>query len=376
MIETTQILSVYYEIEPFLIYTFYTVASIQIFYYLFFYVRIFGFKQKKIPTKNVEEPVSIIIAAHNEAENLKQFLPSILEQNYPIYEVIVINDRSEDNTDTIIALFKQKYPHLKSSFISLNSKITYGKKLAVTIGIKAAKYENILLTDADCKPISNNWIQSMVQHFSTKDIILGYGPYFVKKTFINKLIRFDTLFIAIQYFSFAKAGIPYMGVGRNLAYKKDIFIKNNGLASHAHIKSGDDDLFISEVANSKNTIISIKSDSFVYSEPKKNFKNWAIQKSRHFTTFGRYKRFHRILLSFEVISRVIFYTLLISLAFTQFNNHYFIAIAGLRFLLFIITLIYSTFLFKEKNISPFIILFDFISPFINLYIFLRYSKYN
>ena len=376
MTEINLILTQYHEIEHFIIYLFYIAASIQIIYYIFFYTRVFWFKQRKAENQNTNEPVSIIIAAHNEAENLKRFLPSVLEQNYPTFEVIVINDRSEDETDTIIALFKKKYPHLKSSFISVNSKITYGKKLAVTIGIKAAKYNKILLTDADCQPISRNWIQSMAKHFSSKDIILGYGPYFDKKTFINKLIRFDTLFIAIQYFSFAKAGIPYMGVGRNLAYKKDIFIKNKGLASHAHIKSGDDDLFISEVSNTKNTIISIDPDSFVYSEPKKDFKSWAIQKSRHFTTFNRYKKIHKILLPLEVISRVIFYTLFFLLITNQYNNYFLISIASIRVLLFISTLSYSTYLFKEKNINPFIILFDLISPFINLFVYLRYSKFN
>ena len=363
-----------YDIVQYLLYLFFVAASIQIFYYIFFYSRVFWFKKNDIANKTVQEPVSIIIAAHNEAENLQNFLPSILEQNYPKYEIIVINDRSVDNTDTIIAQFKEKYPHLRSSFISVNSKITYGKKLAVTIGIKAAKYDNILLTDADCKPISENWIQTMVQYFETKDIILGYGPYFEKKSFINKLIRFDTLFIALQYFSFSKAGIPYMGVGRNLAYKKKVFVKNNGLASHSHIRSGDDDLFISEVSNADNTTISINPESFVYSEPKDSFKDWAIQKSRHFTTFKHYKISHKILLTSEVLSRVVFYILFFGLLFSQYNNYLFIGIASIRFTLFTSTLIYSTYLFKEKKISFLIILFDFISPFLNLFVHLVYSK--
>lgn len=365
-----------YDIVQYLLYLFFAAAFIQVLYYIFFYSRVYWFKKKDITTQTFKEPVSIIIAAHNEADNLQRFLPSILEQNYPNFEVIVINDRSGDNTDTIIAQFKEKYPHLRSSFISVNSKITYGKKLAVTIGIKAAKYNNILLTDADCQATSKNWIQTMAQYFETKDIILGYGPYLEKKSFINKLIRFDTLFIAIQYFSFAKAGIPYMGVGRNLAYKKEVFIKNKGLSSHSHIKSGDDDLFISEVSRANNTTISIKPESFIHSEPKDSFRNWAIQKSRHFTTFNNYKGFHKVLLTSEVLTRVIFYILFFALIYTQFNNYLFIGIASLRFLLFISTLVYSTYLFKERNISFFIILFDFISPFINLYVYLRYSKFN
>lgn len=353
---------------------FFIVAGIQIFYYSFFYIRIFSFKFKDKPEYTFDQPVSIIIAAHNESENLKNFLPSILEQDYPKFEVIIINDRSEDDSATVIAEFQQKYKHLRSTFIKPNGKIQYGKKLALTLGIKAAQYEYVLLSDADCKPNSDQWIKQMTHHFESKDIVLGYGPYYTEPGFLNKLIRFDTLFIALQYMTFSKAGIPYMGIGRNLAYKKECFINNRGIASHAHIASGDDDLFINEVANSKNTAIGFQEESFMYSVPEDTYKFWIRQKQRHLTTFSRYKTKHQILLSTEVFSRLLFYILLFGLISSQLNNIYFWSVVGLRILLSFSILFKSTRVFKEKKLSLLLIFFDFIFPILNFFIFLEAKK--
>ncbi len=361
-------------IKPVLFIVFIVASSIQILYYLFFYFRVFTLKTKGFVDKTFCEPVSVIIAAHNEYDNLQKYLPLILEQAYPKFELILINDRSEDNTEQLIVEMQKKYSNLRYSFIKNNGKLKHGKKLAITIGVKAAKYENILLTDADCQPSTDNWIREMMQGFLSSDIVLGYGPYFQKKSFINKIIRYDTLFIALQYLSFAKTGIPYMGIGRNLAYKKEIFVNNKGLASHAHLRSGDDDLFINEVANSKNTAIVIDPRSFVYSEPEANFKDWIWQKKRHLTTFNRYKIGHKILLGAEVISRVFFYILALFLINSYYNNYIFISLIIIRIILLTISLSYATVLFKEPKLKIFIILFDFLLPFLNFCVHLLYPN--
>lgn len=358
-------------IELALLWLFYFAALTQVFYYLFFYSRIFSFKKNDIEKSTFSEPISIIIASHNEAENLRQFLPSVLNQDYPTFEVIVINDRSVDDTDMIIAKFKGKYPNLKSTFIKDNGKLKHGKKLAITLGIKAAQYDYILLTDADCEPISNQWVKEMSKGFSSSDIILGYGPYFQEDLLINRLIRFDTMFIALQYMSFAKAGFTYMGVGRNLAYKKDIFTRNRGLSSHSHIKSGDDDLFINEVANKNNVNIACHSNSFVYSVPENTLKFWVRQKQRHLSTFHLYKKTHQFLLAGEVFSRVFFYVLFLLLISTNISNYYFWSIVFVRMLLSFTILAKSTSFFKEKKLFPLLIILDFIFPILNFFIYLE-----
>lgn len=361
-------------IETALLYLLCFSALMQAFYYLFFYVRIFFLKTNQKVAESFREPVSIIIAAHNEAENLKRFLPSILKQDYPKFEVIVINDRSEDDTDTVLAEFKRDYPFLKTTFIKNNGKIQYGKKLALTLGIKAALYDYVLLTDADCQASTDQWINRTVSDFHKKEIVLSYGPYFEEKSFLNRLIRYETFFIAMQYLSFAKAGFPYMGIGRNLAYKKDLFVNNRGIASHAHLNSGDDDLFINEVAQKGNVAISTHPDSFVYSVAKNTFAEWVGQKQRHLTTFPSYKKIHQVLLSGELFSRVLFYLLFFALMISNSSNYYFWAIVTTRMLMVFVILFKSTLVFKEKKLGFVLLLFDFISPIINFYIYYRTKK--
>ncbi|MCD6598647.1 MAG: glycosyltransferase, partial [Bacteroidales bacterium] len=287
-------------------------AFIQFFYWGFFYSRLAFYKEKRKNSKAC--PVSVVICAKDEAENLKKYLPVILSQHYPDYEVIVVNDCSEDNTAEVLEEFEKKFAHLRTTIIKKDEKFTHGKKLALTIGIKAAKNEWLLLTDADCVPETPDWISGMQKNFTNDtSVVLGYGGYFYKKGLLNNYIRNDTLYTAIQYFSFAMAGIPYMGVGRNLAYRRSVFFENKGFSSHAKLASGDDDLFVNQIAEKKNTKVEFNTKSHTRSEAKNTFKKWVKQKKRHLTTGRYYDLKTKWLLGVEVLSRVIFYLLFISL---------------------------------------------------------------
>ncbi|MBL4624450.1 MAG: glycosyltransferase [Flavobacteriales bacterium] len=263
---------------------------------------------RKRSLKAAKEPVSVVIAARNEEQNLLENLPLILEQNHPDFEVIVVDDCSYDDTQDVLRAFTEKYDNLKITTIKETVNFFGGKKFAITLGIKAAKNELIVFTDADCKPGSKEWLSALSNGFSDgKEIVLGYGGYEKKGGVLNSLIRFDAIYIAIKYLSFAKMGVPYMGVGRNMAYRKNLFFKNKGFANHQHIKSGDDDLFINETGNSKNTEVVIGSLVNTISKPKESFTEWFHQKRRHLTTGKKYKVSHLILLGILSGSVVFFY---------------------------------------------------------------------
>lgn len=347
--------------------------TIQLFYYLYFYLRIAA-KKKNFSTNF--PPVSVIICARNEEENLKKFLPSVLEQNYPNFEVIVVNDASEDDSHSLLDTLSKKYSNLKFSNIKKDDKFSHGKKLALTIGIKAAAYDYLLFTDADCKIVSNDWIRQMVCSYKNDtEIVLGYGGYIKEKGLLNKLIRFDTLFIAMQYFGFAKSGNAYMGVGRNLSYKKNLFFKNKGFANHAALISGDDDLFVNENANNKN--VEINTTVHTRSKAKSTFSSWVIQKKRHQTTFSRYKAKHQLLLSLEPLSRVLFYLLIPIILVLDFNTFPIIAmIVGLRISITFLTFYFSTKTLKEQDLLLLSPLFDFVFIFIDLIIKLSRNPYQ
>lgn len=306
---------------------------VQLWYYLRYYVKLGQYKKKNSPT--FSSPVSIVICAKNEEENLLQFLPSILEQDFPPYEVVVVNDCSVDNTEDVLKEFTKKYNHLKIVTIRENSNHNQGKKVAMMMGIKGATNEYLLFTDADCKPNSKNWLRNMMQHFgnNTTEIVLGYGGYEKTRGLLNKIIRFDAFMIALQYLSFSLAGKTYMGVGRNLAYKKSLFFKMKGFASHYYIPSGDDDLFVNEAATEINTRIEVDEESHTLSRVKRTFKEWMAQKRRHITTFKKYKTRSKSLLFSLGISQYLFYICLIILLIFQFEPVIIVSLLLFRWLI-------------------------------------------
>ena len=276
-----------------------------LYFFSFFSFATSGIKNKIHP----EVPVSVIICAKNEEENLRNFLPAILEQDYPDFEVIVINDASSDNTLEVIEEFQKIDPRIKLVDVQNNEAFWANKKYALTLGIKKAGNKHLLFTDADCAPQSRNWITEMSRNFQPgSSIVLGYGGYFPQSgSLLNKLIRFETLLTAIQYFSYAKLGSPYMGVGRNLAYTSTQFYQMKGFASHLHLRSGDDDLFVNEASTSDNTSICFHPDSITRSVPKTKFSEWFHQKRRHVSVAGHYKTKHKILLGTFYTFRILFW---------------------------------------------------------------------
>lgn len=269
---------------------------------------------KKTDASKVNNPVSVVIVARNEYHNLVQTLEPILKQDYLDFEVVVVNDHSEDETHYYLKDLTKIYPHLKAVQLDQSLNFFSGKKFPLSIGIKSAKNDLLLLTDADCIVSSPLWIKTMQQNFVDKtQIVLGYGPYQPKPGLLNKLIRFDTYMAALHYFSFALLKMPYMGVGRNLAYSKSMFYQRHGFINHYKINSGDDDLFINQAADKENTALCIDPESFTYSKPKTSFGAWLKQKKRHLSTSGLYKAKHRYLLMLYPVSLFVFYALSVAL---------------------------------------------------------------
>lgn len=304
-------------------------AAVQLIYAVVFFGRLAFWKNKSVSTEL--PPVSIVIAARNESDNLYQNLPKILEQNYPApFEVVVINNQSMDDSKYLLDALSRQYPNLVVMEVERSKHLKPSKKFPLTMGIKKASYEHLVFTDADCTPASDLWLRKLVEKFSEKkQIVLGYGPYNKRKGFLNKIIRFDTTMIAVNYFSMAINRVPYMGVGRNMAYTKSVFQSTNGFKSHYSLMSGDDDLFIQEAARKNNYTIQLDPDSFQYSEAKDNWESFVLQKSRHYTTSPRYKVFKRMMLGIYPMTLIL---MLISFVLLILQSGWWIhALAGFGF---------------------------------------------
>lgn len=309
------------------------------FYELYFWLRYmrgiirWRIRAKKAESKKISEPVgedagteelctvdftpavSVVVCARNERVNLSDYLPILLSQNYPEYEVIVVDDGSVDDTRIVVERLKRRYNNLRLTFIPADAWVTSSKKLALTLAAKAARYDYLLLTDADCRPESMNWIKEMMSGFATgAEVVLGFGAYFEKEGCLNRFIEYDTLSSGMLFLGMAAAGRPYMGVGRNLAYRKDTFFNNNGFAGLLYNKAGDDDLFVNKVAKGDNTAIVASAESVTWSVPKTSFKEWLQQKRRHLSVSPRYKMSSKFLLSVEPLSRAMLYGLLIAVS--------------------------------------------------------------
>lgn len=339
---------------------------------ILYYIGYFSFATAKPSTPNGKKiPVSVIVCAKNEAENLKNFIPLILNQNYPDFEVILINDASTDDTLDIMEGFQENDPRIKIVDVQNNEAFWGKKKYALTLGIKKARNHYLLFTDADCAPESDLWIHNMSAHFQeNKSIILGYGGYFKEKlSLLNKLIRYETLFTAIQYFSYARLGYPYMGVGRNLAYTSHEFYAQNGFATHLHVRSGDDDLFVNQAATKENTALCFESSSITRSIPNSSFKNWVDQKRRHISTATLYRTEHKFLLGTFFISQFLFWTLFIVLIISQTFWPAVMVIFTIRLLIQYVVFYKSAKRLDELDLVWLVPVFDFFLVFLQFGIF-------
>lgn len=342
---------------------------ILLFYYSFYFMRLGMYKMPTPPDKDHLPPVSVVICARDEYDNLSNNLPLILEQNYPNFEVILVNDFSQDDSFFLLKSLEERFSHFKVIHLRENVNFFQGKKLALAVGIKSAKNDIILLTDADCKPSGKHWIKGMASLFSTDtQIVLGYGGYESLPGFLNKLIRFDTINIAMQYMSYALAGKPYMGVGRNLAYKKSLFYSQGGFASHYKVKSGDDDLFVNKAANKHNTRICLDKDATTWSKPKTSFQEWFKQKKRHLSTGRYYKKRDKVKLGLYGVSGLFFYvSLIVFLLFTQSSLSLYIAsgLYVLKTFFMVLAYYFAGKRFMDKKLYLFSPLFDLIIVFLN-----------
>ncbi|MEH6659386.1 MAG: glycosyltransferase [Leeuwenhoekiella marinoflava] len=339
---------------PFLLYCFIIITLINCGFYT--YISRFSFSTISQSGRTNNKGVSVLVCAKNEEKNLLVLIPKLLTQDYPQFQIILINDHSEDQTLQIM----QGFTAQNSSIKIVDLKQETGKKAGITKGIQQAQYEHLLFTDADCLPQSKHWISEMAAQFSNeKQIILGYSGYSkIANSWLNKVIRFETLLTAMQYFAYAKNKNTYMGVGRNLAYTKTLFLKNNGFANHAHLKPGDDDLFVNQNATKTNVTLCSDPSSFTISNPKKSWKEWFYQKRRHTSVSHHYKLKHQLQLGAFYVSQFLFFFLFLILVL--FNQQYVLALSLFLFRELAVCLITSKAALKlqEKELIPYLLVLE------------------
>ncbi|MFK7755614.1 MAG: glycosyltransferase [Flavobacteriales bacterium] len=316
---------------------------IQLLYIFMAYFRLVFYKPKNVSESN--PPVSVVICARNESTNLMNHIPIIMEQDYPQFEVVVVNDISWDDSEDILKALSVRYQNLKVLKIDEDKHRMTGKKFALTMGIKAASHDQLVLTDADCKPLNKQWLSLMMsERTEEKNVVLGVSLLARQKGFWKNMFRFESVHTAVNYCSFALARNPYMGVGRNLSYTKELFFSVGGFRSHMHIQGGDDDLFINEISTKTKIAVMPLLAAQTESESPKKFKNWWLQKRRHLSTSSGYKFKHKFLLGLEPLSWWIMWTSAVILFIVTTNPLLVITPLALRY-----ALVYGTFIAIGKK---------------------------
>jgi glycosyltransferase involved in cell wall biosynthesis len=355
------------------------VLLIQLFYHLYFYNGIIRYNRKikrnKVGYTTSQPPISIIVCAQNESENLRKYLPKLLEQEYPCFEVIVINDGSTDESCDVLKLLNQKYKNLYHTFLPTNAKFTSRKKICLNVGVKAAHYEHLIIVDADCEPTSSKWIANIVRNYTSEtDIILGYSSYKKKNGFLYSLIGYENLLSTIQYMGFALKGKVLRGTNRNISYKKRLFSANKTFHSHLNLEYGDDDLFIQDISTSKNTKVEFTPDSITLTDREITFKNYLYDKEKRLLTQSQYKKNLKALMKVGYSSKILFDITYIAIVIGSIilKDYLLLAIIFGTFILhFIVRCLVINLTAKivhERKFYLSILLFDMIMPWISLYV--------
>lgn len=359
--------------------------TIQIIFYLVLYRKPYSFlkKQEKQMNPAPEEwpPVSVIIASKNHSEELKKNLPPILQQDYPRFEVIVVNCGSTDETDIVLNALQLQYPHLYHTYVPAETDVVTEKKLALTLGIKAAKNELLLFTEAYCRPCSDRWIRAFAREFSKgKEIVLGGSRLRMSKEVgLHRFIQYDNLIHHLKFLSMAIAQKTYMGIGRNMAYRKAIFFNNKGYSSILSIDDGEDDLFINKIARGKKTGVLLSTESMTETDGIDRFSDWRTLKSKYLYTQQYYKGFAVRLFGWETFSKYLFYTAFIAAMIKGiYGNDYLFAGAAILFFLIrygiqLTVINHNSRMFQAGRYHIHLLFFDLLQP-LNNARFRRYAN--
>lgn len=264
------------------------------------------------------EPVSVVVCARDAYEQLVELIPVLLRQNYPSFEVVVVNDCSDDETEEYLKDLQRSEPRVKPVQLRQHLNFFNGKKFPLSMGIKSASHDLLVLTDADCMPSSDDWLRSVVSCYGERtEVVVAYSPYRYRKGLLNQLIRFDTLQTGMLYLSAALAGKPFMGVGRNLSYRKRLFYENKGFTSHYTTPAGDDDVFISQVATKRNTKVCLDAENTVVATPSGSFWQWVRQRCNSYSTIKMHRADTRAFMGLHYWSQFLFYGCFVALFFLQ-----------------------------------------------------------
>ena len=286
-------------------------ALVQCIYYLGVFLPLLLARYRQhtsLPASGGTPPVSVIVCAHNDAERLSLLLPALLGQDYPEFEVVVVDNGSKDDTSSLLRMMEQQYEHLRFSEIGGEPAFVNTTYFAETIGIKSARYDLLVFTDASCRPTGPGWLASMQRAFSRKtDFVLGNCFVSRRPGMLNRLIRYDRFFHLVMGFGLSRMVRPHLGFGGNIAFRKQVFFEHSGFVRVAHMPVGNTPVYLSEAARRTDTTVMLQPESYMEEEPADTWKGWSLADGKHQRAFRCHPFVIRLLYALELLSRLLFY---------------------------------------------------------------------
>ena len=345
------------------------ITFLELIYYYVIFAR-FSFHKKKKAVSIQQVPVSVIMVVKDAAGVLLKTLPRLLNQQYAQFEVVIVNDNSQDETKLLVLEYQQQYKNIK--LVDLDSAVTTirGKKFAISMGVRCASYEHLLFTDPECTPSSSHWLGKMAENFVGQTrIVLGYSTYQKRNNPFNRMLHFDTLLNAVEYFSLARIHSTYRGDFKNLAFTAPLFDKQRGFATHNHISYGEEDIFISRAATKNNTAIEFSPDAVTVLQRASNFRYWKDHKLGLFYTRKLNTFKNRFLLNGYAIINLLFYiALTFAILFTLSDMILLIvtlSIAAVRLISQYLVFGFAAKRLNEKQVIPCLLIYDLIFAILN-----------
>lgn len=342
-------------------------------YYGLFWFRVGRFKRdvvSKQPSANGQQPsVSVVMVVHNEAEFLKSSLPYLLEQDYPDYEIVIVDYTSTDDTRYVLRVCSENYPNLKPILFPHDVNMFQGKKYPLSIGIKSATKDVILLTEAESVPRSFDWVSQMMKGYcGDTQIVMGCNIVKSNGTLLGAFQQYENMTYNASYIGAMAMGNPFTATGRNLSFRRDFFFKQGGFISHYSIPDGADDLFVNANANSRNSSVVLSSDAFVVSEPRSSFRLWHQDRSHRLYTRRYYGLKDKLMLAFYPLSQFVFLaSLVLLLVFQLFPWQLLVALLVVKLIWQIVSALPLAKRFEIKKIQFFAPLFEFYFLFANTF---------
>lgn len=334
---------------------------IQLRYYLGRYGRIPVYKQK-ISNKTTP-PVSVIVVVDDSLYYVDEILPRLLSQDYGAYEVVVVDNGSSVEVVEAIQMLAARYSHLKSTRINPDPKFTHRRKLALTVGIKAAQYPNLIFTETGSYPTSNQWLSFMAKGFTTGEVVIGYTGIERGKGLTNRLIRCSRLMVSIRYLSSAIRGRAYKAVNTNMGFTSHLYFGNKGY-NYLRLNTGDDDLFIQKIADKNNTSVILHPKATMRETHYGGLSRWFNERRFYSYTFKYYPFRVKAGIFTELASRTLFFAVAAAILILMIPYAWIgaVVLLVLRYLAVYFTVSRICVRLGEKGLLWAFIIHDFISP--------------